>query len=184
MPFPALAIANEFIRLAHEKNRQLTPMELGKLVYFAQGWSLAIRNAPLINEPIQAWKFGPVIPSVYHAFKRYGSGPITSYATSDPFDSPLWGSQEQEPIPAHEYSIDDGPDKNENQFAKRLVHKIWEQYGQFNAIQLSNLTHDPSAPWSQTEDKDKQRGVEIDPERIRKYFLSQISAQDVKSSTD
>src|SRR5205823_13456997 len=177
MPYPALAIANEFIKTATEKGKQLTPMELLKLVYFAHGWCLAISGKPLINEPIQAWRFGPVIPRIYHAFKRYGSGPITAYATTDPFDSPIWGLQEQSIKMIHEYSIDDGADQSENELTKRLVRKIREQYGQFNAIQLSNLTHDPDSPWSQTDEKDKQRGIEIDQEHIRQYFLSQIPRQ-------
>ena len=144
MPYPALAIANEFIKVARERNKQLTPMELLKLVYFAHGWYLALSGVPLINEPVQAWRFGPVIPSIYHAFKRYGSGPIIALATSDPFEPPIWGAQDS--VAAHEYSIDDGLDSNENETAKRLVRKIWEQYGQFNAIQLSNLTHEDDSP--------------------------------------
>jgi len=94
MPYPALAIANEFIKVARERNKQLTPMELLKLVYFAHGWYLALSGVPLINEPVQAWRFGPVIPSIYHAFKRYGSGPIIALATSDPFEPPIWGAQD------------------------------------------------------------------------------------------
>lgn len=166
MPYPAAAIANEFIKLARESNKRITPMKLQKLVYFAHGWYLALTGKPLINEPVQAWKLGPVIPSLYHALKHCGNEPITECLREDPlisFDS----------SPIHEYSIDDGPDPKENELAKQFVKRIWNVYGGFTAVQLSNLTHLPDAPWSQTADKDKRRGVEIDQDRIKNYFASQ-----------
>jgi uncharacterized phage-associated protein len=61
MPYPAAAIANEFIKVAKRNGVLLTPMKLQKLVYFAHGWYLALLGKPLINEPVEAWKFGPVI---------------------------------------------------------------------------------------------------------------------------
>lgn len=39
-------------------------MKLQKLVYYAQAWSLAWDGAPLFSEPIEAWDYGPVVPSV------------------------------------------------------------------------------------------------------------------------
>lgn len=35
-----------------------------KLVYFAHGWNLAINQAPLIDDTIEAWPC-PVIPALY-----------------------------------------------------------------------------------------------------------------------
>ena len=140
-------------------------MKLLKLVYFAHGWCLALTGKPLINEPVQAWKFGPVIPGLYHALKSYGNNPIRSFVTDD--DS-FWL-----PDGPRVCSIDDGPDKEENEFAKRLVQRIWQVYGGFTPIQLSNLTHQPGTPWYDTPKRDERRGVVIDQERIRAYFKAQ-----------
>ncbi len=37
-----------------------------KLLYYAQAWTLAWDGKPLFDEPIEAWKNGPVVPSVRH----------------------------------------------------------------------------------------------------------------------
>jgi len=164
MPYPAAAIANEFKKLAEESNRPITPMKLQKLVYFAHGWYLALAGNPLINEPIQAWKFGPVIPSLYHALKAYGNSPITGHVRNEA--ETLFGEPERS-------FVDDGPNAKENEQVKELVKRIWELYGSFSAVQLSNLTHDPKSPWSITADRDKKRAVPIDQDKIRDYFLAQ-----------
>jgi uncharacterized phage-associated protein len=70
------AVARYFINKSAETGVELTPMKLIKLVYLAHGWYLGIKGEALINEEIQAWKYGPVIESLYHAFKRYGNKQI------------------------------------------------------------------------------------------------------------
>lgn len=164
MPYPAAAIANEFIKLAQESKRPISPLKLQKLVYFAHGWYLALTGKPLINEPVEAWKFGPVIPSLYHALKIYGNTSIIRPICYDLLDL------NQTP---GEPSIDDGPDAQENTRVKQLVKRIWELYGGFTSIQLSNLTHTPDSPWSQTAEKDKRKHVAIDQNKIKDYFLAQ-----------
>jgi uncharacterized phage-associated protein len=166
MPYPAAAIANEFIRLAEEANRPITPMKLQKLVYFAHGWYLALTGKPLINEPIQAWKFGPVIRSLYHALKAYGNSPITGHVRNNTDSTFSFGDPEIS-------FVDHGTNERENEQVKELVKRIWELYGSFSAIQLSNLTHDPQSPWSTTADKHRRRAVPIDENKIRDYFLTQ-----------
>lgn len=50
-------------------------LKLIKLVYLAYGWSIAL-DYRLFDEPIVAWKHGPVIRSLYHEFKHFGAAPI------------------------------------------------------------------------------------------------------------
>ena len=125
-------------------------MKVQKLVYFAHGWYLAFTGHPLINEPVEAWRFGPVIPSLYHALKPYGSQEVDEpVAELDPTvkDPYIWSLREA--------SIDEGPDPAENNLAKQIVKRVWEVYGNFSAVQLSNLTHVEDDPWSKTPNKDK-----------------------------
>ncbi|HEY1718789.1 MAG TPA: type II toxin-antitoxin system antitoxin SocA domain-containing protein, partial [Verrucomicrobiae bacterium] len=60
-PFKSIAVANRFIELAQKSDSKLTLMKLLKIVYFAHGWHLALRDkSPLIDDTVEAWKFGPV----------------------------------------------------------------------------------------------------------------------------
>lgn len=47
------------------RNPSMSTMKLHKLLYFAQGWSLAFLGEPLFDEEIHAWKSGPVIPVLF-----------------------------------------------------------------------------------------------------------------------
>ena len=55
-------------------------MKIIKLVYIAHGHYLAKNDSPLFTEKVEAWDYGPVIPSLYHEFKIYGAFPIDSFA--------------------------------------------------------------------------------------------------------
>jgi uncharacterized phage-associated protein len=43
--------------------------KLQKLVYYCQAWSLAWTGEPLFNEPIEAWRDGPVVPILFARHK-------------------------------------------------------------------------------------------------------------------
>ena len=75
MPYKPKDIADYFL-LKGADDANMTPMKLIKLVYIAHGWSLGLYNKTLINEQPQAWKFGPVIPSLYDEFKEFGNKKI------------------------------------------------------------------------------------------------------------
>src|SRR4051794_29818552 len=65
--------------LAHvdeESGDNITHLKLQKLLYYAQGFHLAIQGEPLFAEPIEAWEHGPVVCRVYHKVKYCGNRPI------------------------------------------------------------------------------------------------------------
>jgi uncharacterized phage-associated protein len=127
MPYSAIKIANEFLRLAaaDKPPRALTPLQLIKLVYIAHGWSLVHLQQPLLNEPPQAWKYGPVVPSLYHAIKQFGAGAVRW---------PIEGDTDPQEISAEGLA---------------LIKAVYEAYGRLSGVQLSNMTHQPNTPWSQ-----------------------------------
>src|SRR5258708_40323860 len=65
--FRALSVAKELVRLsfAGDEKDPLTNLRLQKLLYYAQAWSLVLRESELFPEEIQAWRWGPVVPAVY-----------------------------------------------------------------------------------------------------------------------
>ena len=50
-----------------QRTGPLSAMELQKLVYYAQAWSLVWEDRPLFNEKIRAWVNGPVVPELFFA---------------------------------------------------------------------------------------------------------------------
>jgi uncharacterized phage-associated protein len=158
MPFSAQAVANEFIRIAGKG--QLDPMKLQKLVYFAHGWHLAIEDRPLTRQLFEAWQFGPVIPDLYRAFKSYGAGNVTEYATKF------------SPVHAHPITprIRDDQDRDASA-AMDIVNDVWGVYGAYSATKLSNATHMDGTPWAKWYDPSKQ-SVVIPNQDIREYFSS------------
>ena len=98
---------------------------------------------------------GPVIESVYHEFKRFGSGPITEKGTR-PYKI------ERDQVVYYEPTLSER-DKTLKDFLK----KIWEGYGQYSGLQLSNITHRPGAPWTRSIE---EGWPQIPTEEIRKYY--------------
>jgi uncharacterized phage-associated protein len=61
----------------------ITHMKLQKLVYYAQGFSLALYGQPLFSEPLEAWEHGPVCPILYQNYKEFLANPIKTDKTLD-----------------------------------------------------------------------------------------------------
>jgi uncharacterized phage-associated protein len=123
--YSSLAIARLFLQKAIGENKPITPMKMLKLIFIAHGWHLAFFQKPLIADTIQAWKYGPVIPSVYRYFKEYGSNPV----------------------PPSELSILPTLPPDTEQATKDLLERVWDKYSPLSATQLSSLTHQTGTPW-------------------------------------
>lgn len=158
MSHPSRAIANYFIDVASNSGG-VSPMKLQKLVYFAHGWHFALYDEALLDEQIEAWQYGPVISTLYHEFKDYGNRPITRMAT-------------QFVIGEGEYRIVT-PTIPDDADLKAFLDRIWEVYGDYTAIQLSNMTHEEGTPWDTVwGEHGVPRGTDIPSECIKEYFVS------------
>lgn len=172
MPFSSDAIANAFLAEAKRNDERLTPMKLQKLAYFAHGWFLAIENKPFVNEPIQAWKYGPVIQSIYHEFKESGNSEIDQRAHDTCY---VEGE-----IRIYEPAFKDEGEKSgiREAYGNAVVKKIWEMYGDHTAMELSNATHAKGTPWRQVYDRfdgDIPNGVTIPDDMIQRYFAERLN---------
>ena len=119
----AIDIAKYFLFKAYQEDELITNLKLQKLLYYAQGFHLAIFDTPLFKETIQSWTHGPVVPEVYHAYKEY----------------------DRNPLPSVESINVDGYDPN----TLELLDEVYSVYGQFSASALRNMTHQ-EPPWMQT----------------------------------
>lgn len=142
-------IANKFISLAQKENKQLTNMQLQKLVYFAQGFNLALLNKPLYYNNTHAWQWGPVIPQLYKKLQQYGSGFVSNH------------------IP-----VDDHTESNIPPQSNEIIKAVWNYYGTYTGGQLSSITHQKSSPWSITW-AEKQFSI-IPLERIAAHYKEKV----------
>jgi len=67
--------------LGERSDWHLSNLSLQKLVYLAQMIHLGEANEPLFPEQFEAWDYGPVIPSLYHELKMFGSDHVEAYAS-------------------------------------------------------------------------------------------------------
>ena len=165
MNYHAKSMANFVLDLAERQQLDVTPMKLLKLIYFAHGWHLAIKGESLIDDHVEAWKFGPVVPSIYHSFKQCGMNPIGQHRAVE-LDMDAWRSSRK--------IISRTPTIEETPSIKTFIEKILEVYGKLSALQLSNLTHQPDSPWYKVwyDGGGKDRpGADIPDDLIRDYFL-------------
>lgn len=142
--FDARQIANWFVLRAQKDGRRLSVMQILKLVYIAHGWHLEMRGAPLFHNKIEAWRHGPVIPDVYHAFRAQG---VTIAA------------------PVDGYPSDDFPPEYDE-----FLGEIYRLYGSMGAFKLSKVTHEEGGPWHIAT---KSRGLfaPISNEIIRAHYV-------------
>lgn len=59
-----MSSAIEVAQYIRAKQSLLGEVQMQKLTYYAQAWSLAWDGRPLFEEPIEAWRMGPVVPAL------------------------------------------------------------------------------------------------------------------------
>lgn len=133
--YDARAVANLFLSWAREGKRRrqpFTPIEIIKLVYIAHGWCLAKLDKPLVFEQVEAWEYGPVIRSLYDAFKQFGRWPVEEDAEYEAYEGRSGPVQENI---GGEYI--------------EVLEEVYDKYSGYSGFELANLTHDdPSSPWN------------------------------------
>jgi uncharacterized phage-associated protein len=145
-------VANFFIELAgQDEEGFITHLQLQKLLYFAHGYFLAKTGFPLFTDAVEAWEYGPVVPSVYSKYEKYEKNPIT------PVNADLSDSFTDE-----EYEV---------------LLDTAREYCKFAAWYLVSLTHAQGTPWFMTRAKTNRRTV-IDNTLIRSYFSGKTRSFD------
>ena len=133
------------------RGEPISNMKLQKLLYFAQGTCLAARDHVLWSGArLKAWKFGPVVPDVWHTYKPNGSKPIPPVVDLDETRYPEW--------------------------AVDVMERVLAKYGPLTARKLSDLTH-REPPWLIAWDRKATGGSDlISDAQLRERFVS-MSAQ-------
>lgn len=126
--YKVLDIAKWFINynlklrdIDNEDTDNITNLKLQKLLYYAQGSMLALKDKLLFSDEILAWSHGPVVKVVYDEFKHNGSNGIDEY-----FEN---------------ISVDND--------TEQVLIQVYNIFGRYSAWGLRNMTHQES-PWLET----------------------------------
>lgn len=138
-------IAEYFLHLEGDGG-EISNLKLQKLVYYAQGFSLALHGEPLFEEAIEAWMHGPVVPSLYRKYRDFGSNPIPP---NDAFDPSIL-----------------------DRAKLRLIEEVYDVYGQYSAWKLRQLTHEED-PWRDNYEEGAY-SREIPQQEMAHYFSENL----------
>lgn len=164
MAYDPRRIVNYILDLGIVDGKSISPLKLQKLLYYGHGWFLGLADDPLITEPVEAWPYGPVVPSIYQEFKGFGNEPITRKAQK------LTLADGKVVLDIPEIPIGE-----QHMVARDILRRVWDQYKEYTPVQLSNMTHGPDTPWAQVVAKYNGKppsGVEIPNDLIKEYFVA------------
>jgi uncharacterized phage-associated protein len=151
------SVANTIIRFASEYKKPLTDLSLQKIVYFTHARYLIEEGSPLVSGYFEAWKYGPVHPVLYNAFKGFGSNNISSPATS-------------RNLMSGEVTVVPEPDVLDTIL---FIRESAAKYVRTTPGRLVDLAHAPGSPWdvvTKSETGDRVYGMRISDEQIRSLF--------------
>lgn len=136
-------VANYFLSKEDADDSDISNLKLQKLVYYAQAFNLAVFDEPLFEEDFKAWQHGPVCPSLYQEYKNNGRNPIPP---ADKFDASVFSPEQKE-----------------------LLDEVYEEFGQYGASKLRNMTH-AERPWLEQE----ATAGTIDKESMREFYKTML----------
>ncbi len=163
--YKANQIANWFLSKSVSEDREISPMKLMKLCYIAQGVHLAVYNQKLIGDSALAWKYGPVFSEIYEKFKAYNGRFIPPKIA----DKSLLNNM-----------------KEYDRETTDILEAVWDSYGKYGAIKLSNWTHRKGSAWERSIDSGFKEfiSVVIPAEYIKEEFDSIVKVHDKQRKSE
>lgn len=133
-----------------ESYEGISNMKLQKLLYFSQGAFLALHNKKLFKDKIKAWAHGPVIPNVYHEFRKFKKDVIElEQSQKDKYMKIITEIETDEDVSC-------------------VLEEVYDSFNQYTAWQLRNFSHDPKGAWYKYYVPGKSEEINVDV--LKKYF--------------
>lgn len=143
----AIDVAKYILEQRDAHGHETTTFALQKLLYYCQSWMLVANDRPLFDEPIVAWRHGPVVRAVY----PYCKGRRLIFPREIP----------------------DGNSDRLNVVERSLIDRVVSQFDRPDDKRLSDnlekMSHEET-PWAET-----QQGNIIPRERMLSFY-SQVQA--------
>lgn len=131
----------------------ITNLKMQKLLYYVQGWHLALLNRPAFRERIEAWAKGPVVPTLWRRF----------------YDDSNWGVIDPTKLKTK-------PMKELPGDTRHVIDDVWFRYGDFQGSQLQHMTHKED-PWVDARADalpGERSSAVITNDAMKKYFKSRL----------
>lgn len=125
-------------------------LKLLKLLYYVQGYHLAMFHTPLFDDRMEAWLHGPVVPSVYSWAKS---------ETDEKINKDLLSSDEVKTLGLHNQQI-------------KLIEQVLDIYNKYSAYGLRDKTH-KELPWLEAYEANKNN--EISQHSLQNFFTPLVS---------
>ncbi len=114
-------VGNWFVTRADREGERLSVMKIIKLAYIAHGWHLEMYDEPLLSCKVSAWDYGPVIETLYRAFRKQKLDVTKTVRVRAPELS--------------------GRTIN-------VLEQVWNTYSHMSDERLSSITHAPDSAWN------------------------------------
>lgn len=160
--YSALLVADYIIA---SSQASMTALQVIKTAYIAHGYSLAGLDRPLVREQAQAWRYGPVFPSMYFALRDHGSGPIQSLEYCGTMPD---GPEIDDRVKFFTSRIDEE--------RREILDAAIEVYGGLPGSRLIAITHADDTPWK----KYYKPGVfhtSIPDEATKEYYKKKLEEE-------
>lgn len=151
-----LDVARYIINYSNEHKQMITNLKLQKILYFVQADFLVNRSEPCFEECIEAWDFGPVVPDVYHEYKKYGNRALPYIKEYIDFRENIWDSKV--------ISYDENTICIKD---REMINEMIDGCSKYTAGELVEITHNQS-PWIEAYKSGRNNVIEND--KIRKFF--------------
>ena len=143
-----MATVDDVVVLLLETAGTMTAFKLQKLLYYAQGWSLAWDGCPLFDAKIKAYDNGPCVGVVFNAHR--GQRHVSR-----------WPQGDASRLTAEE---------------RDTVLAVIEKYGAKRSDELVEMTH-AEAPWLEARARLPAGSDEITPAALRAFFVGIAGAR-------
>lgn len=157
MGFDSRAVANALLDIAEGMQIEISNLSLNKIMFFAHTEYLLRFDEKLVQDSFEAWQFGPVLPVIYHQFKKNGDRPIGNRAT---FICHKTGEDRIFSWECLENHVD-------------ILSSVLNQYGRMSSYALVQLSHIRGGPWDKVwnASSDHEFGMCIPDHLIRSSSL-------------
>ena len=157
-------VVNTILVYAKDKGVALNHINVQSILYLLHGFYIARTGEPLLDNPFEAWKDGPILPKVYSALNHHGHGWVRYFLELEEKES------------GHSLGVY-VVDKTHVEFFDTL-NLVWEAYGKLKGEELFLTVRTKfNEPWIAA----KWRNGIISNESILECFTKNLSELEGKN---